>query len=747
MIKVNKRYVTTNVVNKKQANRNKDLNKNLNKVDKVKSTEKDEKVYNEDPKQKNKELKFKKVENRYINKRSNKKNKTSTTVEATAFKVDDVENKNYFNKGYFAAKSVDKKIKKGVKGTVKFVNRELMNESASDENLKIVQDYAYYGRMYGGLAKNISQEITASGINKIKTTPLITAKGFSTGNVRFDTRSINQRFNDFSNKGLNKVFGLENANVDFFKNYKYKNLKNIISTDSPGKKFTNKKIWNEYLKEKGLDKSNIRKYKLISRTKYNLGFAKLLYADKEFLLNNIERRNYAKTIKKFNKIKTRRIKIKNASKQSVKDYGRKIIRDLKKDSNNLALSGLGESVDIHRNYYRAGKALIYKPGKNITIKTSKQVIKGVKNRDKIKSSFKLIKSKPIKGYKNLAKTYGRYKRLYKSNGLGAVIKDISKNTIVRAFNLLKKLMIGIWQAMKAILAMMLGAGFFAMITMGLIMAVTIVLGNNRSMPLTDIQIESDVHQGEGVDPTKKNFGEDIKEHFDYIRELTKKLDEKYRSEADIVNYLQNPDNAKAILSLISVENDNDLSDKNKDKIYKAIDDYHEKSHRIKRVYFITHKIGDTTVVLKCYDIETDEQPSDIVKVTNPYTRLDKEGVTGGISSSSSGSTHNNLNNPGTTGNVKKDFESVVKELKISDVEKKHWEYIISRESGWNPSARNPSSGAYGLGQAYPPEKMKSYGEDWQTNPKTQLLWMHDYMINRYGSITNAYNYWIKNHWY
>ncbi|EEI87073.1 hypothetical protein HMPREF0072_0306 [Anaerococcus lactolyticus ATCC 51172] len=741
MIKVNKRYVNRNRVNKEKTKIEREIDDNNN----FKTTEKNEKISNEDVKNKNEEKSFKKVENRYINK--NKKNKETNNVEATAFKVDDNERKNYFDKGYYAGKYVDKKIKASAKGAIKFVNRELMNESRSDESLKIVQDYAYYGRMYGGLAKNIGVEAAVAGVNKIKTAPLITPKGFLKGDIRIDTRSINQRLNDLSNKGFNRVFGLENSNIEFFKNNKYKNLKNIISTDSPGKKFTNKKIWNEYLKEKGLDKSNLRKYKLISKTKYNVSFAKLLYADKEFLLNNIERRNYAKTIRKFNKIKTRRIKIKNSSKQGIKDYGRKIIRDLKKDSNNLALSGLGESVDIHRNYYKAGKALIYKPGKNITIKTSKQLIKGVKNRDKIKSSFKLIKSKSVKGYKSLAKTYGRYRRLYKSNGLGAVIKDISKNTIVRAFNLLKKLMIGIWQAMKAILAMMLGAGFFAMITIGLIMAVTIVLGNNRSMPLTDIQNESNVYQGEGVDLSKKNYGEDIKKHFDYIRELTKELDEKYRSEADIVNYLQNPDNAKAILSLISVENDNDLSDKNKDKIYKAIDNYHEKSHKIDRVYFITHKVGETTVVLKCYDIKTDELPSDIVKVANPYTRLDKESVSSGTSSSSNGSIHNHLSNPEASGSVKNDFDSVVKELRVSDVEKKHWEYIISKESGWNPSARNPSSGAYGLGQAYPPEKMKSYGEDWQTNPKTQLLWMHDYMINRYGSITKAYNYWIKNHWY
>lgn len=741
MIKVNKRYVTSNVVNKERFKIDRELNDN----NKFKTTEKNEKISNEDVKQKNEEKSIKKVENRYINR--NKEDKESTTVEATAFKVDDNERKNYFDKGYYAAKYANRKNKASVKGAVKFVNRELMNESRSDESLKLVQDYAYYGRTYGGLVKNITHEVAATGINKVKTSPLITPSGIFRGDIKFDTRSINQRLNDLSNRKLNKFAGLENANIEFFKDNKYKNLKNVIKLDSPGKKFANKKVWNEYLKEKGLDKSSLRKYNLISGAKYQLGYAKLLFTDKEFLVNSIEKRNYAKTIKKFNKIKTRRIKIKNASKQAVSDYGRKITRDLKSDNSNLALSGMGDAIDIHRNYYKASKALIYKPSKYVVLKTGSQVIKGVKNKDKIKSGYKFIKDSPVKGFNKLLNAYKKYRNIYKSNGFGAVIKDIGKNTIARAINVIKKLLIGLWQAMKAILALILGAGFYVILGVGLIMAVALILGHIRSMPLTDIQLDEGTYQGEGIDLDKKNLGEDIKEQFDYIRELTKKLDEKYRKEADIVNYLQNPDNAKAILSLISVENDNDLSAKNKNKIYRSIDKYHEDSHRIKRVYFITHRVGDSTVVLKCYDIETDELPSDIVKVSNPYVRLDKEDVSGGAYSYSNGNTHSHLSNPVPTGSVKNDFESVVKELRISDVEKRHWEYIISKESGWNPAAKNPSSGAYGLGQASPPEKMKKYGSDWQTNPKTQLLWMHDYMVNRYGSITKAYNYWIKNNWY
>ncbi|MBT1169974.1 G5 domain-containing protein [Bifidobacterium sp. SO4] len=69
-------------------------------------------------------------------------------------------------------------------------------------------------------------------------------------------------------------------------------------------------------------------------------------------------------------------------------------------------------------------------------------------------------------------------------------------------------------------------------------------------------------------------------------------------------------------------------------------------------------------------------------------------------------------------------------------------YIISHESGWSPTATNPSSGAYGLAQAYPGSKMASAGADWQTNYQTQFKWFIDYCNQRYGGITAAYNHWI-----
>ncbi|MEU0965133.1 transglycosylase SLT domain-containing protein [Streptomyces sp. NPDC005917] len=73
--------------------------------------------------------------------------------------------------------------------------------------------------------------------------------------------------------------------------------------------------------------------------------------------------------------------------------------------------------------------------------------------------------------------------------------------------------------------------------------------------------------------------------------------------------------------------------------------------------------------------------------------------------------------------------------------------IVEHESGWNPSATNGSSGAYGLVQALPGSKMASAGSDWKSNPATQIKWGLDYMNSRYGSPTAAWSFWQANGWY
>nr|WP_203616011.1 transglycosylase SLT domain-containing protein [Streptomyces sp. SID13726] len=67
--------------------------------------------------------------------------------------------------------------------------------------------------------------------------------------------------------------------------------------------------------------------------------------------------------------------------------------------------------------------------------------------------------------------------------------------------------------------------------------------------------------------------------------------------------------------------------------------------------------------------------------------------------------------------------------------------IVNHESTWNYLAVNASSGAYGLVQALPGNKMASAGADWQTNPATQIKWGLSYMNERYGSPCDAWSYW------
>ncbi|WP_079084735.1 aggregation-promoting factor C-terminal-like domain-containing protein [Streptomyces dysideae] len=73
--------------------------------------------------------------------------------------------------------------------------------------------------------------------------------------------------------------------------------------------------------------------------------------------------------------------------------------------------------------------------------------------------------------------------------------------------------------------------------------------------------------------------------------------------------------------------------------------------------------------------------------------------------------------------------------------------IVDHESDWNYRAVNPSSGAYGLFQALPGSKMSSVGDDWRTNPATQIKWGLNYMDSRYGSPCEAWSFWQANNWY
>ena len=59
------------------------------------------------------------------------------------------------------------------------------------------------------------------------------------------------------------------------------------------------------------------------------------------------------------------------------------------------------------------------------------------------------------------------------------------------------------------------------------------------------------------------------------------------------------------------------------------------------------------------------------------------------------------------------------------------------ESHWNFKAHNYSSGATGIAQALPANKMDVIATDWRTNPVTQLKWGLRYIKIRYGTPCKA----------
>ena len=85
-------------------------------------------------------------------------------------------------------------------------------------------------------------------------------------------------------------------------------------------------------------------------------------------------------------------------------------------------------------------------------------------------------------------------------------------------------------------------------------------------------------------------------------------------------------------------------------------------------------------------------------------------------------------------------------MRAAGIPESQWQYvdyIVSKESGWNPNAKNRSSGACGLAQAYPCSKL---GPNWN-DPVVALRWQYNYVNKRYGGYAGAYKFWRANRWY
>ncbi len=73
--------------------------------------------------------------------------------------------------------------------------------------------------------------------------------------------------------------------------------------------------------------------------------------------------------------------------------------------------------------------------------------------------------------------------------------------------------------------------------------------------------------------------------------------------------------------------------------------------------------------------------------------------------------------------------------------------LWTKESGWNPKASNSATGAYGIPQALPGSKMASVGDDWETNPATQIKWGLGYVKGRYDTPCGAWTFFQERGYY
>ena len=110
-----------------------------------------------------------------------------------------------------------------------------------------------------------------------------------------------------------------------------------------------------------------------------------------------------------------------------------------------------------------------------------------------------------------------------------------------------------------------------------------------------------------------------------------------------------------------------------------------------------------------------------------------------------------------------DRVSVMTQAGIADSDQGYTAYIIDHENAsWCPTRWQGQSGCpavysalygedanigYGLCQATPGNKMATAGDDWRTNPVTQMKWCAQYAISRYGSWLAAYTFKVQKGWW
>jgi len=79
-----------------------------------------------------------------------------------------------------------------------------------------------------------------------------------------------------------------------------------------------------------------------------------------------------------------------------------------------------------------------------------------------------------------------------------------------------------------------------------------------------------------------------------------------------------------------------------------------------------------------------------------------------------------------------------------------WNALVAlwtQESGWNNHAKNPTSGAYGIPQALPPNKMGALANPPTSSAGAQISWGLRYIKSTYGNPVNAEAHEQSQGWY
>jgi len=72
--------------------------------------------------------------------------------------------------------------------------------------------------------------------------------------------------------------------------------------------------------------------------------------------------------------------------------------------------------------------------------------------------------------------------------------------------------------------------------------------------------------------------------------------------------------------------------------------------------------------------------------------------------------------------------------------------LWTKESHFNPKARNKSTGAYGIAQ-FMPQTWGNYKVKKTSDPNLQIKYGLRYIEKRYGSPCAAWKHWKRHHWY